>query len=327
MVEHYDSVMVQCHNNPDADTIASGFAIQTYLREKLNIQAKLVYSGKYRYGSNIEKMVRLLDIELEYIENTNDIPIDLLILVDCQPENSNVTVINHKAIAIIDHHDENESSNLNIIYKNIDNSYTSCSALIWQLLRQTEFDINSNIKLCTSLYYGLYTDSNRFQTNVSHNDEEMRLHLKYDGLIIRELQGSSISRNDLGIISTALGRYRYNSVHRYAITEANKCADNVIGIIVDTMIDADDIDLCLVFCVRDEYVKISIRSCVKDISASDVAEYIASLIPNSSGGGREDKAGCKLDMNGIINTIEYKQWHLSEILSSFIYKNIEQYIS
>ena len=30
----YDSVIIQCHNDPDADSIASGFALLTWFREK-----------------------------------------------------------------------------------------------------------------------------------------------------------------------------------------------------------------------------------------------------------------------------------------------------
>ena len=35
---NYDNIVVQCHDNPDADSIASGYGVYTYLKEqgKLN---------------------------------------------------------------------------------------------------------------------------------------------------------------------------------------------------------------------------------------------------------------------------------------------------
>lgn len=39
---NFDDIVIQCHNAPDADTIASGFAIQEYLKHH-GKQAEIVY--------------------------------------------------------------------------------------------------------------------------------------------------------------------------------------------------------------------------------------------------------------------------------------------
>ena len=43
----YTEIVVQCHNNPDADAIASGFGVYTYLK-KHGKNVRLIYSGKNR---------------------------------------------------------------------------------------------------------------------------------------------------------------------------------------------------------------------------------------------------------------------------------------
>lgn len=40
----FDDIVIQCHDDPDADAIASGFALQRYL-ESQGKNAKLAYSG------------------------------------------------------------------------------------------------------------------------------------------------------------------------------------------------------------------------------------------------------------------------------------------
>ena len=44
----FDDIVIQCHDDPDADTIASGFALQTYL-ESQGKKTGLVYSGPRKY--------------------------------------------------------------------------------------------------------------------------------------------------------------------------------------------------------------------------------------------------------------------------------------
>ena len=40
----WDGIVIQCHDFPDADTIASAFAVHVYLREK-GKSSRIVYSG------------------------------------------------------------------------------------------------------------------------------------------------------------------------------------------------------------------------------------------------------------------------------------------
>lgn len=41
----YDDIAIQCHDNPDADAIASGYGIYTYLKEH-GKNPRLLYGGK-----------------------------------------------------------------------------------------------------------------------------------------------------------------------------------------------------------------------------------------------------------------------------------------
>lgn len=43
-LQHYRSITIQCHDNPDADAIASGFVLYTYFAS-LGKEVRLVYAG------------------------------------------------------------------------------------------------------------------------------------------------------------------------------------------------------------------------------------------------------------------------------------------
>ena len=46
-LESFHQIVIQIHDNPDADAVGSGFALYTYFKEK-GKQVRLVYSGRIR---------------------------------------------------------------------------------------------------------------------------------------------------------------------------------------------------------------------------------------------------------------------------------------
>ena len=49
---------------------------------------------------------------------------------------------------------------------------------------------------------------------------------------------------------------------------------NVLGIISDFVLEVDAIDICMVFSVIKNGVKLSFRSCIKEVSASEMAQEV-----------------------------------------------------
>ena len=100
---NYKNIVIQCHDNPDADAIASGFALKWFFT--LNGKdVKFIYRGRNAIQkSNLLIMIKELEIPIEYAPFISEDP-DLLITVDCQYGEKNVTKTNAKKVAIIDHH-------------------------------------------------------------------------------------------------------------------------------------------------------------------------------------------------------------------------------
>ena len=148
----YGNIVIQCHDNPDADALASGYALRRYL-EREGKQARFVYGGRNAVcKSNLILMIANLGIEVEHVESL-DKP-DLLITVDCQYGESNVTRFDADRIAVIDHH---QVSGELPAMSDVRSNYGSCATVLYELLQQEDYDINADEDLATALYYGLMT--------------------------------------------------------------------------------------------------------------------------------------------------------------------------
>ena len=61
-LEAYNPITIQCHDNPDADALASGFGLYTYFL-KQGKQVSLVYAGRNQIQkTNLMLMVEKLHI-------------------------------------------------------------------------------------------------------------------------------------------------------------------------------------------------------------------------------------------------------------------------
>ena len=280
----YDNIVIQCHDNPDADALASGFALCRYF-EKNNRPVRFVYGGRNEIcKSNLILMIANLGIDVEHAESL-DRP-GLLITVDCQYGESNVTKFDAENIAVIDHHQV--SGELPAL-SDVRSNYGSCSTVLYELLQLEDFDINADENLATALYYGLMTDTGGF-TEISHpSDKDLRDFARPRNADIVLFKNSNLSREELVIAGDALKHAHYFEDRSYAIVEARPCDPNILGIISDMLLEVDTVDTCLVYSMMPFGVKISVRSCVREVKASELAAFITKGY--GGGGGHLIKAG------------------------------------
>lgn len=101
----FNTIIIQCHDHPDADAIASGFAVYSYLKNE-GKNVRLVYGGRgVVRKSNLVTMIRELEIPLEHVRNMeNEEPAELLLTIDCQYGEGNVSLYPAQSVAVIDHH-------------------------------------------------------------------------------------------------------------------------------------------------------------------------------------------------------------------------------
>lgn len=295
----YNEIVIQCHDNPDADALASGYALYKYL-QKNGKEVSFVYGGKNRIRkSNLVLMIKELNIPVKYCEDMK--APELLVTVDCRYGEGNVARFPARNIAVIDHH---RITGPLPLLADVRSNLGSCSTLLWQMLKEESYDLNADKKLATALYYGLYTDTNEL-TEISHPlDRDLRDEAEFDSVLITRLRNANLSLEELEIAGAALLRSDYNDDYRFAVVKAGECDPNILGIIGDLVLAVDSVDTCMVFNVAHGEVKLSVRSCIKEIKASEMAQAICEGI--GSGGGHFVKAGGRIKMD--LLTKEYGKY-------------------
>lgn len=286
-LEKYNPITIQCHDNPDADAIASGFGLYCYFREK-GKDVSLVYSGKNLIRkSNLVLMKDKLNIPINYIPLEEQLYRQgLLITVDCQYGAGNVTRIEADTIAIIDHHQiEIENVELSHIMPGLG----SCSTLVWKMLRDEGYEVTDDNGLGTALYYGLFTDTNQFSELHNPLDRDARDFIPFTQSFITIFRNSNLSLDELDIAGEAMIERIYNVDYRFVVVRSKPCDPNVLGLISDFMLQVDRIDDGVVFSETADGYKLSVRSCVREINASELAAFLTEGI--GSGGGHYEKAG------------------------------------
>ena len=298
----FNQIVVQCHDNPDADAIASGFALYQYLKEN-GKDVRLIYSGRNVIRkSNLVIMVRELEIPIEHVRNTEkEMPAELLITVDCQYGEGNVTLYPAQTVAVIDHHRVNRKMP---VLCEIQSNLGACATLLWNMLREEGVDVNSDEKLATALYYGLFTDTGGMEVIYHEKDMELRDNAKYEEGLITKLRNANISIEELETAGAALLRCDYNEQYRFAVVKCGPCDPNVLGLISDMVLEVDAVDVCVVFSMLSNGVKLSVRSCLEEIKANELAAKLC--MGMGSGGGHHVKAGGFMQM-GLL-TKEYEAY-------------------
>ncbi len=283
----YDSIVVQCHDNPDADAIASGYAVYRYLKDN-GKNVRFVYGGRNAIQKvNLVLMLEYLEIAdvLEHITDSSKEEAEFVVTVDCQYGAGNVSAIPAKNVAIIDHH---QVEIKNVAMNRIESALGSCSTLVWKMMKEEGITID-DMKVSTALFYGLYTDTNAMAEIYNPFDKDMRDIIPYEKTIINILKNSNFSLGELDIAGNAMKGYTYYAENRFAVIKADQCDPNMLGLISDFLLQVAEIDVCIVYNEWPAGYKFSVRSCVKEVHANELAGFIAEKI--GSGGGHLEKAG------------------------------------
>lgn len=285
-LEKYNQIVIQCHDNPDPDAVASGFALYRFFSNDSNRRVRFVYTGQYRIQKpNIRMMTKRLSIPIEYVESLPEIP-ELLLVVDGQYGEGNVAPLAGEHIAVIDHHPD---SGRKFDYSEIRSAYGSCATLVYDLLKESGYDVNADMDLATALYYGLYTDTNSL-SEISHPaDKDLRDDLIYNRSLINALRNDNLSSEDITIAGDALHQTFFDKENGFAAAEAAPCDPNILGFISDMLLQVHRCDSCVVFCRLPYGIKYSVRSCTPEIHAGEMARVLAADL--GSGGGHAEKAG------------------------------------
>ena len=317
----FNDIVIQCHDNPDADALSSGYALYQYLT-KMGKSPRFIYRGKNKINkSNLLIMKEQLKIPVSYEPEFDEVP-ELLITVDCQYGQKNVTHTEAENIAVIDHHQVTEElPALSEVRSNLG----CCATIVWDMMREEGMNIDNDVLLSTALYYGLFTDTNKL-SEVNHPlDKDMRDLLVINKSIVTVMCNSSISLDELKITGKAIFDYEYQMENKCLLIKADWCDPNILGVISDFSLETVDVDVCLAYYVSPAEIKFSVRSCNKEIHANELAAFLADGI--GGGGGHIFKAGGTVRPEKLLQQITGDEKDIDVIVNEEFAKRLRKYFS
>lgn len=279
-----DKVYIQPHNMPDPDAIASSFALCELLKH-YDIDAKIIYMNVIE-KVNSKKMVEMFNINMRVKEaGFMSNPKDYVILIDSQAGNSNITNIQGKKVAVIDHH--TDLNHQHYTYKDIRENMGACSTIISEYYRTLEIEPSSDV--ATALLYGIMNDTNNLTRN-SHQRDLDNFYWLY-GLAnlekIKKLRMNEIGREDLYAYAKALETFEiYGNI---GFVHIENCNDSLLGTISDMVYTIEGTAIVVSYARRPDGIKFSVRSGEKYVHADELVKYI--LQDTGVGGGHKEMAG------------------------------------
>ncbi len=285
----YDDIVIQCHDDPDADTIVSGYALLKYLESK-GKSPQLVYSGRREATKkSLLLMIETLDIPLRYRRTLESVP-ELLVTVDCRAGQRNVSSLPGQTLAVIDHHELDAGEVLPELHE-VRPDCGACATVVWAMLKEAGFSIEDR-QLTTALYYGLYMDTQKFK-GAEKLDREMLDTLRFDWEVILQLQSADLSLNDFRTAGSAFTNLRCNPEYRFASAPVDTCEPYMLGVVSDMMMDVHELDVCAAYCLleKDQCVKVSVRCCKRKDRADELVHWLVRGMGNDGGGDRTKAAG------------------------------------
>lgn len=321
LIRHINSkhVYIQTHNFPDPDAIASAFGLSVLLKNE-GIDSSICYKGKIeRFSTN--GFINRLEIEMTNLDDIVEMDeSDEIILVDSQKGNSNIVDAKGDEIICIDHHPSFEVNTcFNYRYSDIRPYVGSCSTIIASYF--FENNIMMETRVATALLYGIKMDTMGLSRGVSELDVDMyqRLFSICDMEIIRSLEHCSLNYKDLQAFASAI-----NSIQIYDnISFANSgynCPEALIATISDFMIDLVEIDFSVVYSIKDDGIKLSVRSSGA-INAGVVTSDALSGI--GGGGGHASMAGGFVPVTSDNTNIKVLTDHIAERFLATIPKELK----
>jgi nanoRNase/pAp phosphatase (c-di-AMP/oligoRNAs hydrolase) len=192
-----DRVVIVLHNDPDPDAMASGLALRNVLRRTKQTAVLAALQGVTRPEN--QRMMNLLDIQVEILTPEQVVNFDRIAMVDVQPHAFRGVI--DRVDLVIDHHPEQPG--YTSVYKDIRADYGSTSTILTEHLRA--IDVNISERTATAMLYAIKSDTLFFNRQANRVDIEAFSYLYplADATLIRKMEGAEITMDRLEYVLKA----------------------------------------------------------------------------------------------------------------------------
>lgn len=287
-------VLIQTHNFPDPDALASAYGLQ-FLLEQYGVESHIVYDGALNKLSGI-RLIEYFQMDIYNIQNEIELhEDDYVVVVDAQKFNRNCTDLPGQEVACIDHHPT--AWECEYLYKDVRKT-GACASLITEYITETGMEIPVNV--ATMLLYGIKMDTMDFSRGVSELDIRMfyELFQKADQTLLSKLMMNTLEFSDLRAYGAALSSVSVYKNIGFAEIPFD-CPDALIAIISDFILALDVVEFSIVYSIREKGYKFSVRSEEKNLDAGVIIRKALNKLGDGSGGGHSFMAGGYLPVESV----------------------------
>jgi len=275
---------IQTHDFPDPDALASAYALQ-YLLKTYGVEAQICYFGTVE-KVNIRMMMDVFEIPTMPQCDMREIDENAIVInVDVQKDNSNLTDMRGEERVCFDHHPWVTDAVYDLVFHKV---VGSCATIITKLYTELEVPIPGEI--ATALLYGLKMDTRNMCAGVTDDDLDafVQLHRLADKKILLKLDNNSLQIADLRAYGAAIQNItvfdRMGFVHI-----PFDCPDGLIAGVSNFILSLDSVEIAVVYADRNRGLKFSVRSEVAEVNAGQLTNLALRGVGN--GGGHMTMAG------------------------------------
>ena len=304
----YPRVVIQAHDFPDHDAVASAFALG-HLLQLSGIKTLLLYNGMIDRIS-LQNMIETLAIPIRHWQESDLNDNDIIITVDGCIGEKNVTDLPGSEIAVIDHHLVTPPPGL--WFTDVRQEYGSTATIIFEYYQALNTSIPTDV--ATALQIGQAIDTANLTRGFVQADIDAFSHLHNiaDQELVSRISRNSIQQDELLYYQKLLEDVQIMDGMAFAFL-VEGCPKNMLGILGDFLLALNEVDVVIVAANTPDNILLSLRS---ECSQTNAAILVQSVVQDNDigfGGGHSHMAG------GIIKREQFEhQFSIADLSQLFL---------
>jgi nanoRNase/pAp phosphatase (c-di-AMP/oligoRNAs hydrolase) len=278
------SSLIQVHNNPDPDAIASAVGMRALYRRYFNIDSRIVFGGIVGRAEN-RAMLRLLRIEIFPANRVRFEECDLLTLVDTQPGAGHTEVPDgHVPQVVIDHHPERDRPD-GVLYWDVGRAYGATSTIVAELFLKNNVPMPGDV--ATALMYGIKSDTHGLGEEAQSHDLEAYQGLFADGDagLLAQIESARVPRSYYAAFQKAIDSAQ---IYDFACVSHLGKIDNpdMVAEMADFLLRCEDLKWTMVTGIYEDTLHLSLRATGRNAHAGAIARQAVGVMGTAGGHGR-----------------------------------------
>ncbi|MCL1095102.1 DHH family phosphoesterase [Shewanella kaireitica] len=306
-------VVIQAHDYPDHDAIASAYAMSVLLKE-LGIDSIIVYNGEIDRIS-LSNMIEWLNIPVSHCSKAQLTTLDKIITIDGCIGERNVTDMPGEEIAVIDHHVVTPPNNL--WFSDVREDYGATATILFEYFQA--FNINMSKDVATALLVGLKIDTAHMTRGVCSADLKafVMFNQQADLALVNKICRNEITYSELNLFEHVCQSVKQTEGVGLA-TVSIDCPKNMLGILGDFLLTVNELDVVVIAQSSQRGIQLSLRSECQYVDVAKVVREQLNIKSFGFGGGHPHMAGGIVFKDYLSEFITEKELHLSPIIDSIL---------